>query len=192
MNEFSIALNRKIAVIDDNDELCILLNNFLQMKGYDVTVYPSSSLFLSHVHNNIYTYDLILLDLFMPDPDGITVLRALAEQHFPGAIILMSGEDSGVLRAALELAKAQHLSGLSSISKPFSLEVLARVVDELFSRKVAQLPQQYAWNPEPADVLNAIQSQQFELYYQPKISLEQHTTCGFEVNAKFYSFHKKI
>ena len=180
MNESPMVLNKKVAVIDDNAELCVLLKNFLQAKGYDVTVYSTSELFLSHVINNPRLFDLILLDLFMPDPDGIRVIRALAEQHFPGAILLMSGEDQGVLRAALELAKAQHLCGLNSISKPFSLDVMASRVDELLSRNVSQNTPKYAWKPEPSDVLNAIQLRQFDLYYQPKIQLEQRTTCGFE------------
>jgi EAL domain-containing protein (putative c-di-GMP-specific phosphodiesterase class I) len=180
MTTSSVVLNKKVAVIDDNEELCALLKMFLQDKGYDVTVYSTSELFLSHVTNNPHLFDLILLDLFMPDPDGIRVIRALAEQHFPGSILLMSGEDQGVLRAALELAKAQHLCGLSSIAKPFSLDVMASRVDELLSRNVSQSTPKYAWNPEPSDVLNAIQSRQFDLYYQPKIQLEQLTTCGFE------------
>jgi DNA-binding NtrC family response regulator len=116
----------------------------------------------------------------MPDPDGIAVLRILAERCYPGAILLMSGEDQGVLRAALELARAQQLRAINTIQKPFPLDSLSIHINEVLedyvhsNTKIDEL-----WLPEVEDLIAAIRSQQLCLYYQPKMNIINSKLCGF-------------
>jgi EAL domain-containing protein (putative c-di-GMP-specific phosphodiesterase class I)/ActR/RegA family two-component response regulator len=171
-------LYKTIAIVDDNVELCLLLEKFLQKKSFRVSIYNSSTDFLNE---SCEKFDVILLDLFMPDPDGISVLRILAERCYPGAILLMSGEDQGVLRAALELARAQQVRLINTIQKPFHLDVLSVSINELVNasalsnKKIAD-----HWHPQADDLVEAIQSQQLCLYYQPKIELKNSKLSGFE------------
>lgn len=169
---------KSIAVVDDNAEFCLLLKRFLEAKGYDVSVFSSSAAF---INRSCTAFDLILLDLYMPDPDGVAVIRHLASVDFGGAVLLMSGEDQGVLRAALELAKAQRIEKIASISKPFPLENLSLLVHALLQTVVFK-PQASigAWQPIAEDVFAAIELQQLQLYYQPKIVLANNTLAGFE------------
>src|SRR3546814_4058547 len=68
--------------------------------------------------------DLVLCDLSMPGMDGIEFLRHLAEREMPPAVILLSGQDTGILNTAVRLGRAHGLSVLGSISKPFTLPPL--------------------------------------------------------------------
>jgi len=171
-------LFKTIAIVDDNVELCLLLEKFLQKKSFRVSIYNSSTDFL---HESCEKFDVVLLDLFMPDPDGISVLRKLAERSYHGAILLMSGEDQGVLRAALELARAQQLRAINTIQKPFHLDGLSVSIHELVnaSARSNKKIDEY-WHPQADDLVQAIQSQQLCLYYQPKIELNHAKLCGFE------------
>jgi len=169
---------KTIAIVDDNVEFCLLLEKYLQKKSFKVSIYNSSIDFLNE---SCEKFDIVLLDLFMPDPDGIAVLRILAERCYPGAILLMSGEDQGVLRAALELARAQQLRAINTIQKPFTLDSLSIHINEVLkdyvhsNTKIDEL-----WLPEVADLIAAIHSQQLCLYYQPKIKLSNSKLSGFE------------
>lgn len=173
-----------IAVVDDNAEFCLLLQRYLQAKGYDVEVFSSSSGFLSQ---NCAQYDLILLDLFMPDPDGITVIRQLAQFHYAGAVVLMSGEDQGVLRAALELSKAQRLQNIVTIKKPFALAELGHAVSQLLSQNpIRPVVSGSGWLPDAQAIAEAIRLCQLQLYYQPKIRLIDNVLTGFEALVRWH------
>ena len=169
---------KTIAVVDDNAEFCLLLKRFLEAKGYDVTVFSSSAAF---INKSCTAFDLILLDLYMPDPDGVAVIRHLASVDYGGAVLLMSGEDQGVLRAALELAKAQSIEKIASVNKPFSLENLSELVHSLLQTVIfKQQGFTATWQPVAEDLFAAIELQQLQLHYQPKIVLVENTLAGFE------------
>ena len=181
--EFENSTTKTIAVVDDNLQLCQLLERFFITKGYQVVVYQCSSAFLAE---KSVSFDAVILDLFMPDPDGITVLRTLAEQKYPGAILLMSGEDQSVLRAASELAKAQHLRRLDAINKPFALDGLHEQLLALWMQQNRPVQSTAFWSPAVSDLIQAIQNRQLQLYFQPKFKLIHNLPCGFEALLRWH------
>lgn len=177
-------ISKSVAVVEDNIDFGLLLKHFLCAKGYKVCLFDNSFEFL---HQNCTSFDAIVVDLFMPDPDGIAVIRQLAQYQYTGAIILMSGEDESVLRAALALSKAQALENVISLSKPFSLEKLLVMLEAALALKTKKLPHLHAhWHPNLDEILAAIHSHQMQLYYQPKIKLNDNTLVGFEALIRWH------
>ena len=125
---------------------------------------------------------VVILDLFMPDIDGVDVLRILAARKFKGAVILTSGQDQSVLRTAFELAKAQHLTILHSFTKPIPLLELANLIAQTLadSFQAQQQSQDKNWTPSVSQLRDAIREQQLVLHYQPKIDVATGKTSGFE------------
>ncbi len=110
----------KILVVDDENEICKFLKDYLEAHGYEAyTANDGDQMRTVMADNEI---DLVILDLVMPGEDGLTLTRYLREIS-KVAIIILTGKDDEVDRiVGLEMGADDY------ISKPFSSrELLARV-----------------------------------------------------------------
>ncbi len=75
--------------------------------------------------------DVMLVDINMPKMGGADLLRHLAERHYPGAIILVSGADKDTITVAEGLAKYRELNVLGHIVKPMTPNALSGLLAKL-------------------------------------------------------------
>ncbi|HEU4682999.1 MAG TPA: sigma-54 dependent transcriptional regulator [Nitrospira sp.] len=125
-------MSASILVVDDEDAILSSLSSILQDEGYDVTVAKSGTEALK-----IYTSDppdLMLLDIWMPDMDGLETLRRIRELVPTAQVMMMSGH--GSIETAV---KAIKLGAYDYIEKPLSLEnVTLRVKHALDQYRLEQ------------------------------------------------------
>lgn len=76
---------------------------------------------------------LLICDLSMPDMDGIEFMQAAAAAGFGGGVMLLSGMDSGVRKAAERLARAHGLNVLGAYKKPISAAELQAALAPLLA-----------------------------------------------------------
>ena len=87
----------KILALDDEPFMLKLLQRTLAQLGYvQVTACDSARRALQEMDHPDGVPDLILLDLNMPEMDGIEFMRQLVERRYAGALILVSGEDEQI------------------------------------------------------------------------------------------------
>ncbi len=113
-----------ILVVDDEPDIRNLLQEILEDEGYEVSVAENGEA-ARHAHRDRRP-DLVLLDIWMPDVDGITLLKEWAEEGtgLPMPVIMMSGH--GTVETAVE---ATRLGAYDFIEKPLSLAKLLLTIE---------------------------------------------------------------
>ena len=113
----------KILIIDDDQETCTVLENYLKLQGFQPTsVYDGQSGLIEIRKNH---YDRVILDMSMPKASGIDVLNELQNDNsdIPAKIVVYSAvpfskEDSNLIMrkgASAILSKKEGLSELKKI-----------------------------------------------------------------------------
>ncbi|PZN30506.1 MAG: transcriptional regulator, partial [Proteobacteria bacterium] len=113
----------RILVVDDEAEIRGLLKEILADEGYEVDVAANAA--EARAAREQHDPDLVLLDIWMPDTDGITLLREWTQLSGPSCpVVMMSGH--GTVETAVE---ATRLGAFDFVEKPLSLVKLLRTVE---------------------------------------------------------------
>jgi DNA-binding NtrC family response regulator len=113
----------RILVVDDESEIRGLLKEILADEGYEVDVAADAD--EARSSRAQHDPDLVLLDIWMPDTDGITLLREWSQAGSVGCpVVMMSGH--GTVETAVE---ATRLGAFDFVEKPLSLAKLLRTVE---------------------------------------------------------------
>lgn len=126
----------QVLVIEDNAELGNLLNSFISSAGHQVTLCARSIQALEVIqHEN---WDLIVTDMFMPDRDGLDILRETRRSSPATPVIAMSG-GSRLFPKFDPLMCASELGATAILKKPFRRADLLKQVDLALSARRAWL-----------------------------------------------------
>lgn len=119
----------KILIIEDEPELKNTVQNFLEGEQFIVEYAENYSSGLDKIIS--YEYDCILLDIMLPDGNGIDLLKEIKAMHKKDPVIILSAKDSVDDKVAgLEIGADDYLA------KPFHLaELLARIKSVIRRKK---------------------------------------------------------
>jgi DNA-binding response OmpR family regulator len=126
-------MNKKILVVDDEDDILHFLELVLREKGYDIVTASGGHEALTRAQ--VERPDLILLDIMMPQMDGWEVLK-----------LLRVDEDTAQIPVAMLSARTEakdRVQGLQEgavdyICKPFSLHELVGKIEGIFTEMAAR------------------------------------------------------
>ncbi len=118
----TLSVKSKILVVDDEPDIRELLKDILEDEGYEVEV-------AEHARNAIeqkprFNPDLVLLDIWMPEMDGVSLLKYWNEnKELTAPVVMMSGH--GTVETAVEATK---YGAFDFVEKPLSMAKLLRTV----------------------------------------------------------------
>jgi DNA-binding NtrC family response regulator len=122
----STSQDKKILVVDDDNDGLVLLDFALKSRGWQVVTAASGNTALENFKKE--TFDLVLLDLRLPDIDGMDVLKQIKETSPETEVIVISGFSS--VDKAVEATKE---GAFYFIEKPVDLERLFVLVEKALS-----------------------------------------------------------
>lgn len=179
-----------IYLVDDDQAYVTLMQAMTDAAGLKSTVYTSGEKFLQA---SITNSDLIVLDLHMPEKDGIEVMRELTENQISPTFILISGFDERVLHSAQQFAETKHLKVAKILNKPIDTDDFINVLTKVYSEcKLANLLKEGHETHEvdiiekPDDTIHidelkqAIEHGELIIYVQPQVYFENGNLSGVE------------
>jgi two-component system OmpR family response regulator len=111
----------RVLVVDDEENITFLLGSALRHFGFDVTTAATGRQGLDAVRSN--EFDLVLLDVMLPDLDGFEVCRRMRQDGERVPVLFLTARD-----ATEDRVRGLTLGGDDYVAKPFSLEeVVARI-----------------------------------------------------------------
>jgi DNA-binding NtrC family response regulator len=120
-------MNKTILIVDDEKDLCTVLDNSLSQDGYRVLTAFNGKTALQLAKKE--EPDLVLLDIRMPGMDGIEVLRKIKKMKKKTIVIMFTAY--GTLETA---RKAMELGAYDYVTKPIDLFSLKSLLKEVLKK----------------------------------------------------------
>jgi two-component system nitrogen regulation response regulator NtrX len=181
-----------ILVVDDEPDIRDLVKEILEDEGYGVAIAENAA--AAREARRAQRPDLILLDIWMPDTDGITLLKEWSEgDHLPCPVIMMSGH--GTVETAVE---ATRLGAYDFIEKPLSMAKLLLTVEraldaDRLARENQNLRRQQRIVTEPvgrSEVVQRLRAQVLKIaQHDAPVLVFGEPGTGKEVYARFLHAH---
>lgn len=173
-------MKSRVLILDDDSAVGETIGFACEMAGMDACSVTHPEEFFAAVEEWSPTH--IILDLVMPEMDGVEIMRHLAERNCRARIIVLSGVGSRVLDAARRTAAEKGLRVAGVLPKPISVKALQAFLVHEDDESTEGKQERAGHRPtiQREDLLTAIAERQFKVVYQPKIECSTRKTAGFE------------
>jgi two-component system OmpR family response regulator len=117
----------RILLIEDDQEIADEVANDLLDRAYDVTHAATGSQGAAEARRG--TYDLLIVDLLLPETDGLSIIQGLRREGIRTPVLVVSA-----LGAVNDRIRGLKMGGDDYVTKPFSLPEVAARVEALLRR----------------------------------------------------------
>jgi EAL domain-containing protein (putative c-di-GMP-specific phosphodiesterase class I)/ActR/RegA family two-component response regulator len=181
----------RLLILDDDEAICATVSAIGRSAAHEVSASTAAETFFEQLR--AWKPSHVIVDLRMPDVDGIGILKRMATQRTDASVIIMSGLGARILESA---ARAAHESGLNVIGilpKPFTPKQLRELLAvgapaaEARHRRAGSGDAGHAAALEvsPGALGAALEADQIQPFFQPKISCATRALVGFEALARW-------
>ncbi len=118
----------KVLLVDDEKDFTEILSERMEARGFSVEIADSGPVAINKVKEK--SYDAIILDMAMPEMDGIDVLKILLKENPDLQIIFLTGH--ATLEKGIEAVK---LGAVDFMEKPVDINKLLEKVNEAKTKK---------------------------------------------------------
>lgn len=180
----------KVLILDDNTLTARAIANVAEFIGLTARVTSDFQSFLSTI--NDWKPQYLIIDLIMPDMDGVEVLGELGRMQIDAQLIITSGAGQQLLHAAARSAGAHGLNVLGILPKPFNPKAFRDLInaestnnaDNAFGQQLRA--ENVATEIKVPELEKAINNREIYLVYQPKVSCISGALTGFEALARWH------
>lgn len=116
----------RLAIIDDDPEIAEVVATVSESRGFEIFAFTSPNEFI-WAYERIKP-DVIVMDIVMPEIDGIEVIQSLVKLKSDAAIILISGYSGRYIDAASAIGEIGGLNILGTLEKPFGIADLEKIL----------------------------------------------------------------
>lgn len=174
-------MNKTVLIVDDVELSREIIKNAVVLSGLNVLVKFSENAFDAMNKMNNTVYDLVIMDIMMPNGNGFELLNMMSEKKINSKVIIISALDQSIVSSTNMLGELYELSIVTSLKKP--------VVSDQMSGLVHKVLTQEASAPTQSNIdsyaLAISDSFPINLVYQPQVIANKRAIVGFEVLSRW-------
>ena len=121
-------MSERVLLVDDEEEFLDIMSERMRNRGMEVVTASSAKEALEKIEKDLF--DAIILDLMMPDMNGLETIKAIKEKKPELQVILLSGQ--ATLEKGIE---AMKLGALDVVEKPADMETLVEKIKKAESKR---------------------------------------------------------
>jgi EAL domain-containing protein (putative c-di-GMP-specific phosphodiesterase class I)/CheY-like chemotaxis protein len=152
----------RLLVVDDEPGIVAFIEEVAEDMGYAVESTDSPARFATLVGE--FKPSVVMLDLQLPQADGVELLRSLSDANSQAQVLLISGMDRRILSATHELGISRGVPMLGLLPKPLMIEDLEAKLAEAF---------QAVCHLDGAELQRGLDAGEILPYFQPKAYLTE-------------------
>ncbi len=148
-----MAIKPNILIVDDDPDICQYMKTLLESTGYDVAVVSESTKALNLIKES--TFHILIIDLMMPNMDGIELIGKIRKHDSDVAIIISTGYPS--VDTAID---AMKLKVSDYVRKPFDVDEFRQTVADVLKQKGILLNPEHELHRSIGQTIRNIRQQQ--------------------------------
>ncbi|MDR1896201.1 MAG: response regulator transcription factor [Prevotellaceae bacterium] len=160
-----MSFKAKVLLAEDDENLGILLKEYLKVKDYDTDLYSDGEEAFKGFRDSSGTYDICILDVMMPVKDGFTLAKEIRQMSPDIPIIFLTAKSMKE-----DIVKGFSSGGDDYITKPFNIEELILRIEAILRRSApSELTQttytigDYVFNPTKQTIVYSIDGKEQKL-----------------------------
>jgi len=167
-----------VLLIDDSQSILSYVSTVLETNyGIDKIYQATSAEEAINVLQKSNHFNLLFIDLNMPNIDGIQLLKQIKELNYTGYLVIMSGVSTRVISSVELLAKQYNLNYIATLLKPLHESDFSKVFSKLGKPRAKTKP---AESLKTYEIIRALKNNDFTVHYQPQVSLSERKFVGVE------------
>ncbi|MEX1221122.1 MAG: EAL domain-containing protein [Idiomarina sp.] len=182
----------KLLIIDDDELVGQTLKNIAEQCGFHVIFTDTALAFYEQL--TLFEPDLIMVDLIMPDTDGVELIKRLADINHKAKLIIVSGAGKRIVNSSALSAQEHGLEIAGLLNKPFRASEVRQILTDFIKHDRRSKPlsgeetptEKNQWFPSAEDLQHALENDLIKVHFQPKINTHSQLLLGFEVLARWH------
>lgn len=177
-----------LLIVDDSEVQCLhavtLCQELLPEAKVDFSYSASGGLDI--LRDPSTRSDVVIVDLEMPEMDGVQLINCIASESLCSAVIIVSAKPPSLIASVAVMAESQGMKVLGSLQKPLDTAKLLsafKAFNKACSPDESRVAVDYCITTK--DLMKGISKKEFVSFYQPKVRLQDMTVSGVEALARW-------
>ena len=175
----------RVLVIDDDPYVRSVIGRLLAKLGVtEVREAADGMEGVRAIEGAMRVFDLTIVDIDMPNSDGMEFLRLMGQRNYTSSVMILSGKPAALLNSVQIIAKEYGLNLLRVAQKPPSIALLKDALNSChLLTPTKRSPTASSYSPD--EILTGLEKREFEPFFQPKVVIANHQLRGCEALARW-------
>ncbi|WP_061019312.1 EAL domain-containing response regulator [Vibrio splendidus] len=174
-------MNNTVLIVDDVELSREVIKNAVSLSNKKTSIQFAEHAFDAMRKMQNASFDLVIMDIMMPNGDGFELLSMMSQQNIESKIIITSGLDKSIVSSVSMLGKLYELNVVASLEKPIWANQISELVDKTLAVETI-----IQGEPSFGHRVTIIDDDfPINLVYQPQVVSDIDVISGFEVLSRW-------